>query len=448
MGLDELKIKKRLSPDDLKDRRTCEICMLGGLFHRIDEDDKDQRKQIENILISLMSYTWSLKTFTTIYEAMCLAIRERYVFHGPLLMTKLGEEAMRDMCWVAANTYYSWGLDFVFESMLGHKKSQSAMSAAQDLMEQARQKEYDFSTVIKKLGDIKSTFRKTLFTGNEVSFEVIDQIEKEVAGGECSRVKTGFENLDNLISGFSKNEYVIVAARPSMGKSAFAFNLADNFISRKYKTLIISLEMDRFLIRKRIIAKKGRISNEHLQNVAQISDEEYERIAYLSRTDTSTKYSDYYCISEKIGTVEDLITECEEARALMAGLDVVVIDYLGKIRTDAKRNIQKNQAIEEISHRLNAYAKDNNTMMIVLSQLNRDVESRTVKKPMLSDLRDSGAIEQDADMVLGLYRESYYNKEEIDPSVGDKVEVLVLKNRNGRVGSVELNFRSQFMAFY
>ena len=253
-------------------------------------------------------------------------------------------------------------------------------------------------------------------------------------------LSTGMRDLDKKINGLNKSDLLLVAARPAMGKSAFALNLALN-VAKKYKktVAIFNLEMSREQLAMRLLAIESFVDGQKMQT-GKLTDEEWSK---LSMASVALSQTDIRIDDNPTITVADMKAKCRRVE----NLGMVVIDYLqlmqgsgyGKGSGDSRVNV-----VSDISRALKIMAKELNVPVICLSQLSRSPESRPDKRPMLSDLRESGAIEQDADEVLFLYRDDYYNK---DSESNGVAECIVAKNRHGEIGKVELQWIPQYQTF-
>ena len=253
-------------------------------------------------------------------------------------------------------------------------------------------------------------------------------------------MSTGMRDLDKKINGLNKSDLLLVAARPAMGKSAFALNLALNVAKKYNKTVaIFNLEMSREQLAMRLLAIESFVDGQKMAT-GKLTDEEWSKLsmASVALSQTDIRIDDNPSI-----TVAEMNAKCRRVE----NLGMVVIDYLqlmngsgyGKGGGDSRVNV-----VSDISRSLKIMAKELNVPVICLSQLSRGPESRTDKRPMLSDLRESGAIEQDADEVLFLYRDEYYNENTEDKGVA---ECIVSKNRHGEVGTVKLQWIPQYQTF-
>ena len=271
----------------------------------------------------------------------------------------------------------------------------------------------------------------------EVTLDKITKLYENKAG--LTGLPTGFRDLDRMTSGPQPSDLILVAARPSMGKTAFTLNIAQNVGVRQHKTVaFFSLEMSQEQLVQRLLCQIAHIDSQKLRTGQLNSDEEWTRL-----TDACDKlYESPIYIDDTPGiSVAEMRSKARRLKS-EHGLDLIIVDYLQLMQG---RNAEsRQQEISEISRSLKALARELKVPLIALSQLSRSVESRQDKRPMLSDLRESGALEQDADIVSFLYREDYYDKETENQHI---TEVILAKHRNGPVGSVKLYFKNEFTLF-
>ena len=248
---------------------------------------------------------------------------------------------------------------------------------------------------------------------------------------------SGFTHLDSLTSGLNKSDLILIAARPAMGKTAFALNIALNVArTNKDKDIcIFSLEMPREQLVSRLLSSAAQVDSHKLRNGRLTGDDWIRLASGASFLSDMPMYID--------DTASITVQQIKAKLRRIKNLGLVIIDYLGLIQTTL-RTENRVQIVGEITRQLKIMAKELNVPVILLSQLSRGPESRTDKRPMLSDLRESGSIEQDADIVLFLYRDAYYNKESKTPNVA---ECIVAKNRHGETGTINLIWDGQFTRF-
>ena len=283
--------------------------------------------------------------------------------------------------------------------------------------------------------------KASFFKIPDVIRENVSNLEKlSIKPGMVTGVSCGFTDLDNLTAGFQPSDLIILAARPSMGKTSFALDIA-RFVSlhQSIPTAIFSLEMSRQQLGVRLLCSQARVDSSKV------------RTGYLASSDWPKVHEAGARLSEAKMFIDDsaalsVLDVRARARRLAAEqpLGLIIIDYL-QLMQGRGSSESRQLEVSDISRGLKALAKELNVPIIALSQLSRAVESRTDKRPLLSDLRESGSIEQDADVVMFIYRDFVYNPETDDPG---KTEILVRKQRNGPIGDVRLHFDSQFTRFF
>ena len=256
--------------------------------------------------------------------------------------------------------------------------------------------------------------------------------------GDITGIGSGFVDLDSKTSGFQKGDMVLIAARPSMGKTTFALNIAEHAALREGKSVVIfSLEMSKEQLAYKLLCSEANVDLLKLRTGA-LEDEDWENIARA--TGPLSKAKIY--IDDTAGvSIMEMRSKCRRLK-IEYGIDLILIDYLQLMSGSNPDNRQ--QEVSEISRSIKALAKEMECPVIALSQLSRAPEQRADHRPMLSDLRESGSIEQDADLVMFLYRDEYYNKETDDKNIA---ECIVAKQRNGPVGTVKLAFLGQLSKF-
>ena len=265
------------------------------------------------------------------------------------------------------------------------------------------------------------------------------QIEKLFNNkGEITGVGSGFTDLDSMTSGFQSGDMILIAARPSMGKTTFSLNIAENAALREGKSVVIfSLEMPKEQLAYKLLCSEANVDMLKLRT-GNLDDKDWENIARA--TGPLSKAKIY--IDDTAGvTVMEMRSKCRRLK-MEYGIDLILIDYLQLMSGSSSENRQ--QEVSEISRSIKALAKEMECPVIALSQLSRAPEQRADHRPMLSDLRESGSIEQDADLVMFLYRDEYYNKETEDKNMA---ECIVAKHRNGPVGTVKMAFLGALSKF-
>ena len=272
---------------------------------------------------------------------------------------------------------------------------------------------------------------------DKLMVQLMDRVvEMSENPNDITGVPTGFYDLDRMTSGFQAGDLVILAARPSMGKTALAINIAEHVaLHEGLPVAVFSMEMGASQLAVRVVGSIGRIDQSHLRT-GKLTDEEWSRFS-----ETIEKMRDVSLhIDESAGlTVSELRANARRLARQCGKLGLIVVDYLQLMSVSTSMNDENRAtAVGEISRGLKMLAKELQCPVIALSQLSRGVESRTDKRPMMSDLRESGAIEQDADIIMFIYRDEYYTKEACkEPGIA---EVIISKQRNGPTGTVKLAF--------
>ena len=300
----------------------------------------------------------------------------------------------------------------------------------QTIAELAEQKIYS----VRQGREIKGL--KTINMAIAEVYNHLDEMSKHPGG--LPGLPTGFSELDRMIGGLNKSDLILMASRPGMGKTSIALNIARSAIQDSDKTVVIfQLEMSSQQLAMRMLSGEALVDNKKLR-MGTLTDDDWDRIAGAATSLTKS----HIMIDDNSGiTVSEMKAKC---RRLGSDLGLIVVDYL-QLMHSGKRNDNRVQEVAEISRSLKIMAKDLNVPVLCLSQLSRGPESRQDKRPMLSDLRESGSIEQDADIVLFIYRPDYYA--DAKPEERNMAEIIIAKNRHGEVGKVELQWEGQFTTF-
>ena len=335
---------------------------------------------------------------------------------------------IEDYCKIVEQKYYIRQLITTAREII--EVSSSGQETAEQLLDYAEQKIYDI-----RQGKAADGLSKI----DEVVLEAYDDLGRKSGPDKEKYIgaKSGYSDLDHVITGLNKSDLIILAARPAMGKSAFALNLAANVARRnkEAEVVIFSLEMSKEQNVTRMLASESFVEGDCLMK-GNISGEQWTKLAEgAERLSGMNIYLD--------DTAGITVTQMKAKLRRMKNLGLVIIDYL-QLMSSGRRIDNRVTEISEITRQLKLMAKELNVPVITLSQLSRAVESRNDKRPMLSDLRESGSIEQDADIVMFLYRDAYYNKDTQDPSLA---ECIVAKNRHGETGTVNLRYNAPYMLF-
>ncbi|MDE6388214.1 MAG: replicative DNA helicase [Lachnospiraceae bacterium] len=275
----------------------------------------------------------------------------------------------------------------------------------------------------------------------QIVMNAMDNIERASHNkGNVTGVATGFLDLDYRTAGMQPSDLILVAARPSMGKTAFVLNIAEYVAFRQNKTVaIFSLEMSKEQLVNRLFSMESRVDSQHLRT-GNLSDVEWEKLIESAGVIGKSNL----IIDDTPGiSISEMRSKCRKYK-LEHNLEMIIIDYLQLMSGSGRSTDSRQQEISDISRSLKALARELHVPVIALSQLSRAVEQRPDHRPMLSDLRESGAIEQDADVVMFIYRDDYYNKDTEKKGI---VEIIIAKQRNGPIGTIELAWLPDFTKF-
>ncbi len=281
---------------------------------------------------------------------------------------------------------------------------------------------------------------------NDVLMEAQRNLEElSQSKGEVTGLPSGFTDLDRLTAGFHENQLIIVAARPAMGKTIFALNVAVNAALAGKSVAVFNLEMDATQLANRMLSSVGQIEGRKFMS-GNFNNDDWTR---LNEAVSQLEGAKIFINDTPSATIGEIRSKCRRLASSDDGLDLVIIDYLQLISTGRNYGSNRQQEVSDISRALKLMALELHVPVIALSQLSRSVEQREDKRPLMSDLRESGSIEQDADIVSFLYRDSYYrnkseNKKESEASVS---ELIVGKHRNGRVATIKLVFKGDTCSF-
>ncbi len=301
-----------------------------------------------------------------------------------------------------------------------------------DILDEAEKRIYDIA--MKRSGD-------TLVHINPLLIDTMARIEQlYINKGKIDGVPSGFVELDHLTTGFHGGEFILVGARPSMGKTAFMLNIAQYAAMRHKKTVAyFSLEMPREQLTNRILCSEAMVDMQAVRQ-GNLSDDDWDKLA---RAMGPLAQSPIYMDDTSSITIPELRSRCRRMQ-IERGLDLVLIDYLQLMNAENSKASNRQGEISEISRQLKILSQELKVPIIVGSQLSRALENRPNHRPVLSDLRDSGAIEQDADVVMFLYRDEYYNVDTEDKGIA---EVIMAKQRNGPLGTIRLGYLDRYTRF-
>ncbi len=391
----------------------------------------DQHRQLFSIIIRMFSDGSKADIITVLNEALTAGIFETAAegknYLASIMQSVPSVSNIEDYCTIVAEKYYARSLASVAQQILGEIADGSY--DAKTLLDAAEQKIYD----IRQGRDVKG-----LTPINEVVYESYDRLSK-ITGPDKEKylgAKTGFTLLDAITTGLNRSDLILLAARPGMGKTSFALNIASNVARHTEKDVaVFSLEMSKEQLATRLLSTEALVDSNKLRS-GKLQQSDWVRLA--SSADVLCHLTMYIDDTAAI-TVQQMKAKLRRIK----NLGLVVIDYL-QLMTSTLKTDNRVTIISEITRQLKIMAKELDVPIILLSQLSRGPEQRPDKRPMLSDLRESGSIEQDADIVMFLYRDAYYNKESTQPNIS---ECIVAKNRHGETGTVEMVWDGQFTRF-
>lgn len=432
---------KKVMPHNLE----AEKSVIGSMFM-----DREAALTVSEMLTADDFYQ---KQYGIIFESMVELYNENKPIDLVTLQDKLNEKDLPPE--------YS-GVEFIRELVIAVPTSANVKHYAQIVKEKA---------VLRKLIKITESIANECYLSKDSLETILEQTEKQIFNivhlrgtsdyvdikdvvlqslesievvaknkGSVTGISTGFIDLDYKTSGMQPSDFILIAARPSMGKTAFVLNLAEHMaVKQKVTTAIFSLEMSKDQLVKRMLAMNSRVDSQ-LIRTGNLKDDDWVKLIEGAREIGESKLilDDTPSIS-----ITELRSKCRKYK-LEHNLGIIMIDYLQLMSGGGKKSESRQQEISDISRSLKALARELNVPVIALSQLSRAVEQRPDKRPMLSDLRESGAIEQDADVVMFVYRDDYYNKDSEDKGVA---EIIIGKQRNGPTGTVKLKWQAELTRF-
>lgn len=320
------------------------------------------------------------------------------------------------------------------------------ISSASTIAELGYDENNDLELILDKaessLFNVSQKYVKQYFTEIKdvlaASFERIDKLHKHK--GVLRGVPSGLRDLDSLLAGFQNSDLIILAARPSIGKSSLALNFAETAAcEEKVPVAIFSLEMSKEQVIDRLLCQRGMVDSWKLRT-GNLDDEDFGKLNYAMGV---LSEAPIFIDDTPIVNIMEIRTKCRRLQS-EHGLGFIIIDYMQLLQGSGRSTDSRVQEVSEISRGLKGLARELNVPVMALSQLSRSVEHRDNKRPMLSDLRESGSIEQDADVVMFIYRDDYYDKETENQNIA---EILVRKHRNGPTGDVQVFWKPEYMKF-
>ena len=409
----------------------------------------------EAIDAGLMADDFYLDKHQTIYNIMSVMYENKESIDTVSLSTKLKDFSVYDKvggvdylmqlanATISANNTKEY-INIIRNKSLARKVIKVGEEISKDAFDASVGIDEMLENVEKKVTDVTRSKTDSEFYDGKVLFDdTIKYVEKLSENKDgITGVRTYYSDLDRKTAGFQKGDLIILAARPSMGKTALALNFAIRSAATTPGSIaIFSLEMPAQHIAMRILAAKSKVEISKIRT-GKLNNEEWSR---LNEASQELKNQDFFIDDTPGIRVSEMYAKCRKL-ARDKGLYMIIVDYIQLIQTTGKSE-SRQQEVSEISRKLKALARELNVPVIALSQLSRSVEQRENKRPMLSDLRESGAIEQDADLVMFLYREEYYKHELEKQNEREDVELLIAKHRNGPTGELKLAFEKNINSF-
>ena len=428
-----------------------EQCVLGAMFL----SDQAVKKCVENLTPDV----FFLDAHRKIFEVMQNLSEQNIMIDAPLVIAELEKRGILDS--VGGTEYLTVILNSVISSSnidehikIVNEKAilRRLIDVSSSIIDNAYDGDTELSDVLEtaetKILNVVKTRKGSEFKSiQDVLNRTVEQINRLVDNkGEVTGLPTGFTDLDKLTTGFHPHELIIIAARPAMGKTAFALNLATNIAQSTTKTVaLFNMEMGAEQLAMRMIAAEGELDQGKLKR-GELDKNDFnkidEAVARLGNTNL--------VIDDTSGmTIGEIKAKCRRLASSENGLGIVIIDYLTLIMGSTKYQGNRQQEVSEISRSLKTMAMELDIPVVALAQLSRNVEQRDDKRPMLSDLRESGSIEQDADIVAFLYRDDYYQLKKGQEETSDisQSEFIVAKHRSGPTDTINLLFKRNISKF-
>ncbi|MEN3015420.1 MAG: replicative DNA helicase [bacterium] len=440
-------IIKNLSDNQLPNDNQAEKALLSSIIYNpnilpqvieaIEPDDFfwPENKAIYKAVLSLYQKNIPIDVISISNEIKHLKLEKELEFVGGIEYVA----SLLDILSIVKSPHHY--IDIVKSKSIKTKIIRSSIQTIQDCYDE----QLDINTILDKaqrrIVDISySSKSKDYYSVSDILAVVLENIELMAQDGVVG-ITTGFEELDRMTSGLQRGDLVIIAARPSMGKTAFALNLSYNIaVKTKQPVIFFSIEMSKEQIAQRLLSLESSVPLSKIRNCSltlQDMDRIAEAISILSEQPI------YIDDSPVINTI-DIRIKARKLKVEKKQLGAIFIDYLQLIKAEEKVE-SRVQELSQISRSLKSLAKELNVPVIALSQLSREVEKRADRRPLLSDLRESGAIEQEADLVMFLYREEYYSKETKNSNI---TELIIAKQRNGPTGTIKLYFAKDILKFF
>lgn len=423
-------------PSNLQAEQAVLGCIISSLDKLIEvepiviEDDfyVDKHKKIYEVAISLANRGVGIDLVTVIEEIRKKNLLDRC--GGVTYITEL------------ATSYFESSNVIAYAEIVKEKANRRRLIKTSKKLLQKAYEEENIKSIIddteNELYQVSSSQKTSDIVpiADAVEQTLINLEERYKNGGQLVGLSTGFEDLDKVTSGLKKSDFVVIAARPSMGKTALALNIGQA-VSKNANVAIFSLEMPKDQLMDRLLAAKCLVDFSKI-STGKLDDKEFGKV-FIGSNDLMTRK---LFIDDTSSLLTDIKAKCRKLK-IQSGLDLVLIDYIQLIRTTLNTT-NREQEVAYISREIKGLAKELGINIIALAQLSRAPEQRADHRPILSDLRESGSIEQDADVIHFLYRDEYYNKASDDKNIA---EVITAKNRNGRTGITKLAWLGQYQRF-
>lgn len=392
---------------------------------------KEEHKEIYSSMVSMFTAGEPIDFVTVLEACKAESVFESYetakVYLTQLVQLVPSTSNVDAYAKIVQDKYYIRSLILAARDII--QNASDGMTDAGTLLDSAEQKIYEIRQGRETRG---------LTPISSIIFETYDHLQKLTGEGKEAFLgaPSGYSDLDRVLTGLNKSDLILLAARPGMGKTSFALNVASNVAKGTGRTVaVFSLEMSKEQLVTRMLSSEAMISSQSLRT-GNLKSDEWIRLAEAASVMSKAPIF----IDDSSGIT---VSEMKAKLRRLKDLGLVVIDYL-QLMSSGKRSENRVQEVSEMTRNLKIMAKDLNVPIITLSQLSRSTEARTDHRPMLSDLRESGSIEQDADIVLFLYRDAYYNRESEEQNLS---ECIVAKNRHGETNSIKLYFDGQYTRF-
>lgn len=404
--------------------------------------------KLAEVMYKITQNDFYLTVNKKIYNLIIILFTQNKPIEISSIVIEIGQENLNEFGGIsyisdlyAANSS-SRNIEYYINIILDTSKKRKLIKKLLEVTEKAYDLDSDYNTLICNIqGNLINTESKDdILTNQKLLGNTLDEIEKRYKnGGKISGIKTGINTLDVAINGIKEGELTVIAARPSMGKTLVALQIAEGLSDNGYKVALFEMEMTAESLGIRRLSSAALLDNNKIQK-GKLSDEEWEKLAETSNK--LMKKNNIYTDCSVENSIKDIYAKAKIIKE-RDGLNVIIIDHLSLLKT--KRGERRDLEIAEITRTCKVIAKELNINVILLCQLNRANESRNEKRPFLSDIGESGRIEQDADLVVFVHREYYYSHNE---SQKDDIELIIAKNRNGKTGLLRLKYIAKYQRIF